>query len=108
MQKKKILSLVCLLLLMVLGGEVMLSAFAVPAETATFTYYNDVDITTSSVRDDLASMGMDQLSYLSSTENCFITMAQYYDSDKNLRSYLYCNYIGPIDEQLSISLELLH
>lgn len=40
MQKKKILSLVCLLLLMVLGGEVILSAFAVPAEAATVSYSN--------------------------------------------------------------------
>ena len=58
---------------------------------------SNVDITTSSVRDDLESMDMDKLSYLSDTENKFITMAQYYDNENLLRSYLYINYIGNVE-----------
>lgn len=59
----------------------------------------DIDITSSSVRDDLESMEMDKLSYLSDTENIFITMSQYYDNENNLRSYLYFNYIGDVNER---------
>ena len=58
---------------------------------------SNVDITSSSVRDDLESMDMDKLSYLSDTENKFITMAQYYDNENLLRSYLYINYIGNVE-----------
>ena len=43
MTKKRILSLVCLLLLVVLGGEVILSAFSVPAEAVTASYSDVLD-----------------------------------------------------------------
>lgn len=59
---------------------------------------SNIDITTSSVRDDLESMDMDKLSYLSNTENLFITMSQYYDNENKLRSYLYINYIGDVND----------
>ena len=68
------------------------------------TFAAEIDITTSSVRDDLESMEMDNLSYLSNDENIFITMAQYYDTKNNLRSYLYFNYVGSTDEMLLVNL----
>lgn len=72
----------------------------------TFIYANsNIDITSSSVRDDLESMDMDKLSYLSDTENIFITMSQYYDNHNKLRSYLYFNYIGNFN-QMSFYVEL--
>ena len=61
------------------------------------SYADEIDITTSSVVDDLASMDMDKLSYLSDIENIFITMSQYYDNDENLRSYLYFNWADDIE-----------
>ena len=63
-----------------------------------------VDITTSSVRDDLSSMGEDKLTYLSDEKNIFIGMSQYYDKDNSLRTYIYFNYIGSLDEKLTISI----
>ena len=64
----------------------------------------NVDITTSSVRDDLASMGEDKLTYLSDTTNIFIGMAQRYDSSGKLRTYVYMNYIGSTEDALKISI----
>lgn len=54
-------------------------------------YADSIDITTTSVRDDLKSMNEDKLSYLSDEEFIFIGMSQYYDKDDNLRTYLYAN-----------------
>ena len=51
----------------------------------------DIDITTTSVRDDLESMDEDKLTYLSDDEFIFIAMSQYYDKEDNLRTYLYVN-----------------
>ena len=53
---------------------------------------SDIDITTSSVREDLASMGEDKLSYVSDQYCIFIAMSQYYDPEGNLRSYVYFNF----------------
>lgn len=58
---------------------------------ALLVHAENVDITTSSVRDDLKSMDEDKLSYLSDEEFIFIGMSQYYDKDNNLRTYLYAN-----------------
>ena len=69
-----------------------------------FASTGNVDITTSSVRDDLASMGEDKLTYLSDTTNIFIAMAQRYDSSNNLRTYVYMNYIGSTSDPLKISI----
>ena len=52
---------------------------------------DDIDITSSTVRADLASMGEDKLSYVSDSYCIFIAMSQYYDLQGNLRSYLYFN-----------------
>ena len=52
---------------------------------------DDIDITSSTVRADLASMGEDKLSYVSDNYCIFIAMSQYYDLQGNLRSYLYFN-----------------
>ena len=52
---------------------------------------SDIDITSSTVRADLASMGEDKLSYVSDSYCIFIAMSQYYDLQGNLRSYLYFN-----------------
>lgn len=52
----------------------------------------DIDITTTSVRDDLKSMDEDKLSYLSDEDFIFIAMSQYYDKEENLRTYLYVNF----------------
>ncbi|MBQ8266789.1 MAG: hypothetical protein IJZ21_00195, partial [Clostridia bacterium] len=52
---------------------------------------SDIDITTSTVRADLASMGEDKLSCVSDSYCIFIAMSQYYDLQDNLRSYLYFN-----------------
>ena len=65
---------------------------------------SNVDIATSSVRDDLASMGEDKLTYLSDTTNIFIGMAQRYDSSGKLRTYVYMNYIGSTEDALKISI----
>ena len=54
-------------------------------------YADSIDITKTSVRDDLKSMDEDKLSYLSDEEFIFIGMSQYYDKDNNLRTYLYAN-----------------
>ena len=89
---------IVIVLLLTAGGEILLSAFAVRASAA------DIDITSSSVRDDLASMEKDHLSYLSSQENIFISMAQYYDGEDVLRTYVYFNYIGSLDAALTISI----
>lgn len=56
---------------------------------------SDIDITTSNVKDDLASMNLDSISNLSENENIFIAMSQYYDSNNSLRSYVYINLITP-------------
>lgn len=74
-----------LVLLIVLLFLIVPSIVSVNAQTS------DVDVTTSSVRDDLESMDMDKLSYLSDVEYKFITMSQYYDKSKVLHSYLYVN-----------------
>ena len=63
-----------------------------------------IDITNSSVRDDLASMGEDKLGYLSETDNIFIGMAQRYDSSGKLRTYVYMNYVGSTEDALKISI----
>ena len=52
---------------------------------------SDIDITKTSVREDLASMGKDKLSYVSDQNCIFIAMSQYYDLEGNLRSYVYLN-----------------
>lgn len=52
MNKKKILTLVCLLLLVVFGGEVILSAFTVPAKAAD----GPASFDDSSIEDDMAQM----------------------------------------------------
>lgn len=72
----------------------------------TFANDNDIDITTSSVREDLASMEMDNLSYFSEDENKFISLGQYYDNDMNLRTYVYLNYVGSLDNKLNIILSV--
>ena len=98
MQVKRAFTLcVCLVLLLTMGGGIFLSAFVVRADAA------QIDITTSSVRDDLASMEKDKLSYLSSQENIFISMAQYYENEDTLRTYVFFNYIGSFDTDLTIS-----
>lgn len=65
-----------------------------------------MDITTSSVRDDLANMEMDQLSNLSSEKNIFLGMSQYYESEDSLRTYVYFNYIGSLEDELTISISI--
>lgn len=52
---------------------------------------DSVDITKTTVKADLSSMDKDDLSYLSNSENIFISMAQYYDLENNLRTYVYVN-----------------
>lgn len=88
------------LLTIIICSLLCLTCFSISAKT------NEIDITTSSVRDDLASMDMDRLSYLSDTENIFITMSQYYDNDNNLRSYLYINYINDFTDVLYVNLSV--
>ena len=63
-----------------------------------------VDITKTSARADLVSIGEDKYSNSSFLENIFITMCQYYDLEGNLRSYLYFNYVGDINADLSVSI----
>lgn len=65
---------------------------------------SSIDITTSTVRDDLESMEKDNLSTISSTDNIFITFNQYYDSNNVLRTYLYMNYIE--DDYLDLYVNL--
>ena len=72
--------------------------------TAFASTTENVDITTSSVRDDLASMGEDKLSYRSDSVNIFIAMSQYYDNSGKLRTYVYLNYIGSIADNLKITI----
>jgi len=97
--KKRIATFLLLFaLVLTIGGELYLSLFSVEARA------EGVDITTSSVRDDLASMDKDNLSNLSSDKNIFIGMSQYYDKDEKLRTYLYFNYIGSLNTKLFVSL----
>ena len=51
---------------------------------------DSVDITDSSVRADLISMNLNPDDYTGSS-NRFITLAQYYDKENNLKTYLYGN-----------------
>ena len=77
---KKIISII-------LSFILLFSVFAtVPVMAA-----SDIDITSSTVRADLVSMGEDKLSYVSDSHCIFIAMSQYYDLQGNLRSYLYFN-----------------
>lgn len=71
-----------------------------------FASTSKMDITTSSVRDDLANMEMDQLSNLSSEKNIFLGMSQYYESEDSLRTYVYLNYIGSTQDKLTISISI--
>lgn len=96
MKKKFTLFLLALLLI-----QLALPVFTSVAATANV---KNVDITSSSVREDLASMGEDKLTYLSDTKNVFIGMSQYYDLSDKLRTYVYFNYIGSTDEDLKISI----
>lgn len=64
---------------------------------------SDIDITSSSVRDDLESMEMDKLSYISNDYYIFITMAQYYKDDI-LHSYLYINLPSGYKEGMKINI----
>lgn len=87
----------------------MIGMLCVPNLMPIQAYANtkSIDITTSSVRSDLASMGEDKLSYLSDKDFIFITMSQYYDLDDNLRSYVYINlptYLKNSVDDLCISL----
>ena len=68
-----------------------------------FASTSNMDITTSSVRDDLESMEMDKLSYLSNDYYIFITMAQYYKDDI-LHSYLYVNLPSGYKEGMKINI----
>lgn len=52
---------------------------------------DSVDITRTSVKEDLSSMEEDKLSYFSETEFIFIAMSQYYDLENKLRTYVYFN-----------------
>ena len=88
---KKIITALILAVALLISGQVFLPANLLYAKAE-----SEVDITTSSVRDDLESMDMDNLSYLSNTEYIFITMSQYYDNNNNLRSYLYLNICGTV------------
>ena len=103
--KRIIVMFLCLVLCVIMGGEGILSAFSLPTMAAG-TSASKNDITTSSVRDDLANMGEDKLTYLSNDENIFIGMSQYYDKNDTLRSYIYFNYIGSLEEELTISLSV--
>ena len=105
-KNKSIIFAVLFTVIMALFGELFLYAFAVRASANTSTNSVNVDITTSSVRDDLASMDKDKLSYLSDKENLFIAMAQYYDKEGKLRTYIYFNYTGSTEEKLSISISV--
>ena len=67
---------------------------------------DEVDITTSFVMDDLASKGIDYKDYLSSEENEFITMVQYYDLENNLRTYVYLNLIDPYSLSSDLRIEI--
>lgn len=71
-----------------------------------FASTSKMDITTSSVRDDLANMEMDQLSNLSSEKNIFLGMSQYYESEDSLKTYVYFNYIGSTQDKLTISISI--
>ena len=95
--KKRVIISALLCLVLCFG---MFTPFLIPANAADKT----VDITTSTVREDLSSMGMDNLSYLSNDENIFISMAQRYDDSGSLRTYVYFNYIGSLDSELFISI----
>ena len=55
------------------------------------THAEEIDITTSNVVDDVKSMGEYKIEYLDDNEFIFIGMAQYYDLNDNLRSYVYVN-----------------
>lgn len=85
---KKLITALLVSVAIFLSGQIFLSAFSLRAAKAE----TSIDITTSSVRDDLESMDMDKLSYLSDTKNIFITMSQYYDTNNQLRSYIYINF----------------
>lgn len=61
---------------------------------------SDIDITTTSVRADLASMGEDRLSYVSDINCIFIAMSQYYDPEGNLRSYVYLNLPASVNDYI--------
>ena len=63
-----------------------------------------VDVTASSVIDDLAVMGEDRLSNKSEKRNIFIAMSQYYDAKDFLRTYVYLNYLGSAADDLQISI----
>lgn len=75
--------IICLILSFVM----LICLLAVPI----YADSKNIDITSTGVRADLASMGEDKLSCLSDTYCIFIAMSQYYDLSGNLRSYLYFN-----------------
>lgn len=88
----------------------LLLSIAIFSSLLTFSIFaNDtyVDITKSTVKEDLASMNEDKLSYLSESECIFIAMSQYYDAYDNLRTYVYFNlptWASAHIENLSISI----
>ena len=66
--------------------------------------YMDQDITKTSARSDIMSMGQDKLSFMSDKDIIFIAMSQYYDLDHNLRTYIYLNFPLSIYDDLKVSL----
>lgn len=104
MTKRKRIAIFTLtaVLIALIIGQMVVSMLSVKAQAAEGTKF--LDLTTSNVRDDLSSMGLDSLSFLSETENNFIGMSQYYDSNNNLRTYVYMNYIGDPSDSLTISI----
>ena len=101
--KKIINKISAILLLIITVFTLLITPLTAYAST---TKSSNVDITTSSVRDDLASMDEDKLSYYSQYTNIFIAMSQYYDKDENLRTYVYFNYVGDTSTPLQIYLSV--
>ena len=66
------------------------------------------DITTTTVEEDLASMGEDKLTNLSPTKNIFLGMSQCIVSDSSgqpmAKTYVYVNWIGSTTSDLNIAL----
>ncbi len=89
---KKIILFILLLAVTVL--TLFVPTITVSASTA------ETDLTKTSVIDDLGRMNLDNIQNLSSTENIFLGMSQYYDSTRNLHTYIYMNYIGSREDVL--------
>ena len=73
----------------------------------TNTYAKEVCITNqgySSVVSDLENLDKYSSEYISNSQNIFVTLSQGYNENKELKTYIYLNYIGSKDDKLSINL----